>query len=165
MKPARPAFTKLLVIFSTIVISSSFSFSEQKDFKHWPADASPSVVGNRLAERFVTTVDMSKIYPYVYPAICAWYGALRFAAAEHDTKLQQELIARFDQQYTPQIVALVHDPHVDHSMIGSVPLQIYLETRQDRYLHTGLEIADTQWAKPTPDGLTSETRFWIDPDR
>lgn len=132
------------------------------NLKDWPADASPKVIGVRLAERFVTTADVAKIYPYVYPAICAWYGALKFADATHDAALRQKLIERFDQEYTPQIVALVHDPHVDHSMVGSVPLEIYMQTRETRYLELGRDIADAQWRTPTADGLTAETRFWID---
>ena len=132
------------------------------DLKTWPAEASPQVVGDRLVRRFVDTVDMAKLYPQVYPAACAWYGALGFAAARREDELQRRLIERFDQQYTPQIVALVRDPHVDHSVIGAVPLTIAMQTKQPSYLEMGRAIADAQWANPTPEGLTGETRFWID---
>jgi unsaturated rhamnogalacturonyl hydrolase len=149
-------------LLSLVLFVSWLSFAAQPNLKDWPTDASPQLVGDRVARRFVASVDMAKIYPYVYPAICAWYGALKFAAGRKDTELQRQLIERFDQQYTPQIVSLVHDPHVDHSMIGAVPLEIYLQTKQARYLDTGIEIADGQWRDPTPEGLTGETRFWID---
>ncbi len=161
MRPAHVVARANCVLVFAILVPLHLSFA-QPDLKSWPADTSPAVIGNRLAQRFVTTVDMSKMYPSVYPAICAWYGALKFATAEHDLKLRQQLIDRFDQQYTREIVSLIRDPHVDHSMIGSVPLEIYLETRRDRYLHNGIEIADAQWTDPRPDGLTRETRFWID---
>jgi len=152
------ALLRVFLVFS----ASSLAFAAEPNLKDWPAEASPQVVGDRVARRFVATVDMAKMYPYVYPAICAWYGALKFAATQKDAELHRQLIERFDQQYTPQVVALIHDPHVDHSMIGSVPLEIYMQTKQARYLDTGREIAEAQWRDPTPDGLTGETRFWID---
>ena len=145
-----------------VLFVSSLSVAAQPNLKDWPMDASPQLIGDRVARRFVASVDMAKIYPHVYPAICAWYGTLKFAAARKDAELRRQSIERFDQEYTPQIVSLVHDPHVDNSMIGAVPLEIYMQTKQARYLDTGLEIADGQWRNPTPDGLTGQTRFWID---
>jgi rhamnogalacturonyl hydrolase YesR len=52
--------------------------------------------------------------------------------------------------------------HVDFSVFGAVPLEIYMQTKERKYLDLGLSFADRQWEKPTPDGLTGETRFWID---
>jgi unsaturated rhamnogalacturonyl hydrolase len=146
----------------TYLIATTSLFAAQPDLKKWPANAAPESVGDLVAHRFVNTVDLSKIYPYVYPAICTWFGALKFAGVMNDEELRQKLIDRFDQQYTPEIAALVRDPHVDHSMVGSVPLEIYLQTRRPADLQFGLEIANGQWANPTPEGLTPETRFWID---
>ena len=37
-----------------------------------------------------------------------------------------------------------------------------LRRKQPQYLTTGKTFADHQWELPTPDGLSSETRFWID---
>jgi unsaturated rhamnogalacturonyl hydrolase len=51
---------------------------------------------------------------------------------------------------------------VDSSVFGSVPLELYIQTQEKKYLELGLRSADRQWAEPTPDGLTSQTRFWID---
>jgi unsaturated rhamnogalacturonyl hydrolase len=52
--------------------------------------------------------------------------------------------------------------HVDFSVFGTVPLEIYVQTKNKKYLDMGLGFADRQWEKTTPDGLTSETRYWID---
>ena len=43
-----------------------------------------------------------------------------------------------------------------------MPFQIYIETRDSKYLDLGLRLADQQWKNPTPEGLTPQTRFWID---
>lgn len=149
-------------VFVIILLASPASFSAQPDLKNWPEKAIPQSVGDLVAHRFLNTVEMDKLHPYVYPAICTWFGAIKFASAMNDTELRQQLIDRFEQQYTPQIAALAGDSHVDHSMIGSVPLEIYLHARRSKDLETGIQLADAQWANPTPEGLTPETRFWID---
>ncbi|HEX4797047.1 MAG TPA: glycoside hydrolase family 88 protein, partial [Humisphaera sp.] len=42
------------------------------------------------------------------------------------------------------------------------PLQISIETKDHEARDMGLHFADRQWANPRPDGLSGETRFWID---
>ncbi len=43
-----------------------------------------------------------------------------------------------------------------------MPLEIYVQTKEKKYLDMGLNSADKQWEDPTPDGLSSQTRYWID---
>ncbi len=50
---------------------------------------------------------------------------------------------------------------------AAVPLEIYVQTRDagvenKKYLDYGLGFADRQWENPQPDGLSHETRYWID---
>ena len=52
--------------------------------------------------------------------------------------------------------------HVDDSIFGSVPLEIAIQTKDKKYLDYGLSFADRQWENPQPDGLSHETRYWID---
>ena len=47
-------------------------------------------------------------------------------------------------------------------MFGIVPFQLYIETKDSKYLEIGKHMADAQWEKTTPDGLTTQTRYWID---
>jgi rhamnogalacturonyl hydrolase YesR len=51
---------------------------------------------------------------------------------------------------------------VDLNVIGIIPLQVYLLTQDKRYLDQGLTFVDSQWENPQADGLTSQTRWWID---
>jgi rhamnogalacturonyl hydrolase YesR len=37
-----------------------------------------------------------------------------------------------------------------------------MQTKDPRYLNYGVSWADRQWENPQPDGLSAETRFWID---
>jgi unsaturated rhamnogalacturonyl hydrolase len=43
-----------------------------------------------------------------------------------------------------------------------VPLEIGLQTKDQRFLIEGKKWADRQWENPQADGLSSETRYWID---
>jgi len=52
--------------------------------------------------------------------------------------------------------------HVDYRVLGIVPLQIYLETKDRKCLDLGVALAEAQWESTTPDGITSEARYWID---
>jgi rhamnogalacturonyl hydrolase YesR len=151
-----------LPIFLLVLGVLHLSAEQPKEFKNWPAGASPRDVGKRAAERFVSSIDLSK-ESQVYPAMCAWYGALTFAHASSDSVLSAALTHRFDQQVTPEVLRSAKDrQHVDYSMLGSVPFEIYLQKKDAKYLEMGRELADHQWEGPLPDGLTRETRFWID---
>jgi rhamnogalacturonyl hydrolase YesR len=51
---------------------------------------------------------------------------------------------------------------VDDSIFGIIPLEIGIETGDPKYLAYGQSWADRQWENPQPDGLSAETRYWID---
>jgi rhamnogalacturonyl hydrolase YesR len=110
----------------------------------------------------VSTVKLSQ-EAAVYPVICTWYGALTFAQLTNDKSLMRRLIAQYDQQFTTAFVDfLLAKQHVDFSVGGAVPLQIYISSTNQPYLATGVAFAEHQWESPLPDGLTRETRYWID---
>ncbi len=89
-------------------------------------------------------------------------GALRIAENIQDNALMERIIKRYDQFLEEQSVLISRVPHVDHNVEGIVPLQIYLVTGDKQYLKAGLSFADSQWENPREDGLTSQTRWWID---
>jgi unsaturated rhamnogalacturonyl hydrolase len=131
-------------------------------FINWPAGMSPTEVGKRVAAHFVASPhqDPQRI---IYPEVCAWYGALTFAHLAGDKDLLASVIHRFDPLLRPEEAGLIQrTPHVDFSVFGAVPLQIYIENKDTKYLDLGKGFADRQWENPRPDGLTRETRFWID---
>ena len=92
-----------------------------------------------------------------------WYGALTFAQLRTDKDLTLRLIGRFDPLLAPERSKLIpRSRNVDNSVFGAVPLEIYMQTKDARYLELGRMIADRQLEMPTQGGLTRETRFWID---
>jgi unsaturated rhamnogalacturonyl hydrolase len=139
--------------------------AQQNYFANWPAGDSPQEIGKKLAEHFVTTpYQVDSKTTIGYPVVCAWYGALTFAQVTHDDALREELIKKFeplmpggaDAAWTP----LRH--HVDDNIFGVVPLQIAIETKDPKYLAYGKSWADKQWDHPLPNGLSDETRYWVD---
>jgi rhamnogalacturonyl hydrolase YesR len=143
-------------------VPQCFAQDHDKVFGKWPAGTSPKEVGKRVAERFASRATLGGTGA-IYPTICAWYGALTFAQLSRDQELSSRLIQRFNQELTPEVTATVlQSRHVDYSVLGTVPLEIYLETKKPSYMDRGKLIADHQWDSPTPEGLSGETRFWID---
>ena len=141
--------------------------ARQKEFKKWPSGTSPPEIGKRVAERFVTGphTNFGRATPpaqITYPESVAWYGALTFAQVSGDKELTSRLISRFDPLFTDESGLVPQPVNVDSTIFGSVPLEIYIETKQQKYLDMGLTIADKQWQDPTPEGLTNQSRFWID---
>ncbi|MGC2530470.1 MAG: glycoside hydrolase family 88 protein [Candidatus Acidiferrum sp.] len=160
-------FQAAVVLLSAVAFHSSASMAQQKEFKKWPAGSSPREIGKRVAERFVsgphTNFNRSTPPAHItYPESVAWYGALTFAKLSGDKDLTARLISRFDPLFTTESALVPPPVNVDSTIFGSVPLEIYIETKQQKYLDLGLSLADKQWQDPTSEGLTNQSRFWID---
>ena len=140
--------------------------SAQSYFRDWPAGTSPQEIGKRVAENFVARkleFEQGKRPYVIYPEVCAWYGALTVAQLTNDRNLQTRLIQKFDPLLTSDGAKHVSaEPHVDYRVFGVAPLEIYMQTSERKYLDVGKSLADKQWEKTTPDGITSEARYWID---
>ncbi len=97
-----------------------------------------------------------------YAEACAAVGALRFADKTGDTDTLNKIIARYEKFLDDDSILISRHSHVDHNVMGIVPFQIYLINQDKRYLELALTFADQQWENPTEDGLTPQTRWWID---
>lgn len=148
-----------------MMLSASAAAAQQATpdvFANWPAGRSPQEIGKRVAEHFVTGPHQyNKAH---YSEIAAWYGALTFAQLTTDTDLRDRLIKRFDPLLPDgaDIKLIGRRRHVDDEIFGIVPLEVGIQTKDTKYLDYGKSFADRQWENPQPDGLSAETRFWID---
>src|SRR6266478_3236171 len=166
---ASKAFAIPVAAVALLILTLSLTLpaaAQTNYFTDWPTGTSPAEVGKHVAEHFVTSPHADPKH-IVYQEVCTWYGALTFAQLSGDKDLSAKLIQRFDPLMTPAGAGLIgQDRHVDFTVFGTVPLEIYLEThtqtKDPTYLDLGRSFADRQWENPTPDGLTNETRFWID---
>jgi unsaturated rhamnogalacturonyl hydrolase len=145
----------------------SQGMAQTEEFSNWPDGASPAQVGKRVAENFVARKLDFETNPQrqfvIYPEVCAWYGSLTVAKLIKDQDLTTRLINKFDPLLTPEGSKKISpNAHVDYRVFGIVPLEIYMQTKDKKYLEIGQGLADKQWEKTTEDGITSEARYWID---
>ena len=148
-----------------ILVLAGVPLKAQSYFRNWPAGTSPQEVGRRVAENFVARkleVEEGKRKFVIYPEACAWYGSLTVAQLTNDLNLRRRLIEKFDPLLGERAGQISPDAHVDYRVIGIIPLEIYRQTKGQKYLDLGRGLADKQWDKPTPDGITAEARYWID---
>ncbi|HEY5806651.1 MAG TPA: glycoside hydrolase family 88 protein [Povalibacter sp.] len=135
-----------------------------ESFTAWPAGSSPLEVGQRVAQRFIATEHFihHEFETVHYAEVVSWYGALTYAQLAQDKSLASQLRARFEPFYGAEEKLLPPIVHVDHSVFGALPLELYRQAGRPKDRALGLLYADGQWDNPLPDGLTPQTRFWID---
>ena len=158
---------KARVVFALCgLLGAAASFAQNQHFGDWPAGTDPKEVGKRVAERFIPTPHMEMPShgnrALHYAQVATWVGALQFALVTRDDDLRQRLVARFDPFLPVDALHVPRTDHVDAAVFGQLPLELYMQERQFRYRVMGLAFADAQWDNPTPDGLTVQTRWWID---
>jgi rhamnogalacturonyl hydrolase YesR len=160
----RRIFNRALLLAALVFASTMAALAQGGGyFTNWPTGASPQEVGKRVADHFVTSPHQSP-QTIGYAEVATWYGALNFAQLTKDDALQKELIARFDPLMPDGADARQRPErrHVDDSIFGVIPLEIAIETKNPKYLAEGVWWADRQWENPRSDGLSAETRFWVD---
>jgi unsaturated rhamnogalacturonyl hydrolase len=159
--------TLVLCVFGVMILGCvSQGTAQIQEFSNWPAGASPAEVGKRVAENFVVRKFDFETNPrrqyVIYPEVCAWYGSLTVAKLINDPNLTDRLIRKFDPLLGTESRRISPNAHVDYRVFGVVPLEIYMQTKDKRYLDIGQALADKQWENPTEDGITREARYWID---
>jgi rhamnogalacturonyl hydrolase YesR len=147
-------------------------YTQSKYTFEMPEEAKPEIVGRLLSERFLHTGHYQTFTKIVYPEVCTWTGALRFAQAVQDTALLRKLQERYEPLFIDAKKELTPKNHVDNNMFGSLPFMLYEATKEKRYFDMALPYADTQWALPDKatdaqqelanKGFTWQTRMWID---
>jgi unsaturated rhamnogalacturonyl hydrolase len=173
-------FVRLLIL---ALITTATGCATQKktlaDLKNFPPGATPEDIGKKIAVRYVSMPHQNFNRPtpprvITYPETCAWYGALTFAKETGDKTLTSQLIQRFEPLFGTRDTLLPVPDHVDYTVFGAVPLEIYIQIKQQKYLDLGKRYADKQWGAPEGPrvkeeshrfynkGLTWQTRLWID---
>jgi hypothetical protein len=94
-----------------------------------------------------------------YQHICAAYGILKVAKVTGNESLRKEAEMIFRQELLEGV-----SPHRDnatdyppHQWFGFVPLELYRQTDDPRYLKRGLEMAEEQYVHPDENGMPAYT--------
>lgn len=170
---------KILLLF--FLIYSCGIHSQDIHLSKWSGNDDPQKIGLLVSNRFVESPHNSFRPPappksITYPEVCAWYGALRFAKITENNLLLNQLDDRFKHLINNESQLIPKPAHVDNTVFGAVPFELFMQTKEKKYLDLALQIADAQWKMPenvTPDqaagyktlldnNLTWQTRYWID---
>jgi len=116
-----------------------------------------------------------------YAVVSLWVNALECARIRGDKELERRLIEKYEPFASGQRVSLP-PYHVDYTIYGALPLEVYIANGDKRALKIGLEYADAEWEKPVEgkvdeghgnfpwaeqlklweQGLSPQSRLWID---
>ena len=183
IKINRKAWNKLSL--GMVILSftcTSCSEIKSYDLKHFPKEADPVIVGNRIADRFLEQPHSQYGSPLrineprtqiTYPDVCTWLGGLWFAKATHNQNLLKRLENRFQPLFTTEAYLQPKPNHADNNVFGTLPLELYMQINDRKYLDMGMMYANTQWELPeaevTPEekgwadkGYSWQTRIWLD---
>jgi rhamnogalacturonyl hydrolase YesR len=152
-------------IFFTVTFCILINCSGQKSIKNAEYTRSPEEVGKLITDDLLSrsefmmyqTPDVKAVH---YAEACAGFGAIKLAGYLKDKVTLRKLTDRYDKVINENIQNTAN--HVDVNVYGILPLELFIQCKEAKYLKHGIELADGQWKNPLPDGLTSQTRYWID---
>jgi len=168
---------KSISIIASLLMMAQLTLGQNRYFSAWPVGSSPQEVGNLVAGRFVQSAHPNWGNPgpaseITYPEVCAWYGALLFASGTQNSLLKKALEGRYRVLNETERTLIPLPDHVDHTVFGSISLELYRQTGMPAYLKDGLRYADEQWRLPENPkdaysellnkGYSWQTRMWID---
>jgi len=173
---------KKILVLSLLLLAVVGLNAKTKDYdlKHWPEGKSPLEIGTRIANKFLNTAHSrygntrpeTPPTQITYPDVCTWLGGMWFAEVTKNDQLFGRFEARFTPLFDKEANLQPKPNHVDNNVFGSVPLELYLQKKQQKYLDLGLKYADTQWTLPenakaeekawADQGYSWQTRIWID---
>ncbi len=154
---------RISILFSLILLCNFSCTTPEKDF--WPDEKSPEKIAHLVTEDLLSrqefmmyeTPDVRGVH---YAEACTAFGAARLAGFLDDTATMERLADRYMEVITDSIENTAN--HVDVNVYGIVPLELFMQGQDSIFLQQGMNLADIQWQDTLANGLTSQTRYWID---
>lgn len=173
---------KLISACLAIALSAMTSCAPKDLLKDFPKSADPVAVGNLISNRFLEQPHSQYGSPLrineprlqiTYPDVCTWLGGLWFAQTTDNIELRQRFEKRFEPLFSTEARLQPKPNHVDNNVFGALALELYLQTKDEKYLDMGMMYANSQWELPTEpldsatmnlvkQGYSWQTRFWLD---
>ncbi len=165
---------KRILLYILMIICISVYAELPEEFKNFPEGSEPELIASKIVRLYNNASHSTT--PIRYPETCSWFGSLRFAGATQDDEMLRLLENRFVPLLGENSGAMQTPNHVDNTVFGIVPLQLYIHTGNPAYYDIGMDFADRQWTMPDnpgsenrikyqallDKGLSWQTRYWID---
>jgi unsaturated rhamnogalacturonyl hydrolase len=148
------------LMFCFLLLGLNFQSAKSQNFNRKPEEVAKLISADLLSRPGFMMYQTPGVTAVHYAEVLTGYGALKFTGLIKDSNTMAEIITRYDRVIAENIPNTAN--HIDANVYGVLPLEIYLQTNDRKYLTQGLAFADGQWENPLPDGLTSQTRYWID---
>lgn len=145
-----------------IFLASCSSPTKRSELENFPDKYTPKEIGDLISNRFID-LNQHVLYrgKYInYQEVCLWVGALRYAQLTENEELVKQLVERFDPFFTTEEHLVPPPVHVDLTVFGAIPLELYHVTKDQRFLDMGMAYVNAQWE--LPDGATDEEKEWAD---
>jgi rhamnogalacturonyl hydrolase YesR len=148
-----------------LLLLLNLSINASGQWQESPGVNAPETIGRLLISNLLNRQEFmmyqsGETYGIHYAEACAGFGAVRLAALLNDSVLLQKLAQRYRISLTDTIPNSAN--HVDVSVYGILPLELYRQGMGDHFREQGMQLANKQWEQPGADGLTRQARFWID---
>lgn len=154
---------KYLKVF-TIILVSLYSCNGQKD--HFLSEnkslenISKTVIADLLSRDQFMMYETQGVTAIHYAEVCTAFGAARLAGILYDSITIKQLSKRYLKVVQDSITNTAN--HVDANVYGILPLELFKQNHDSLFFNQGIRFANDQWKNPLPNGLTNQTRFWID---
>ena len=140
----KTVFINQLVL---ILLTHFPSFSQPINV-FWAEANSPEVIGKKITVDLLGRPDFmmynyNNVVSVHYAEACAGFGAVRLAGILKDSEMLTKLSNRYARGLDEHIINTAD--HVDANVYGILPLELYLQTKEEKFLRQGLELADGQW--------------------
>lgn len=135
------------------------------DKKKSPEFIGKSIIDDLLLRNEFMFYHVDNVHAIHYAEACAGYGALRLAGLLNDKNLISKIRDRYNIELAQKNISdkvINTANHVDANVYGILPLEIFIHTGEKKFLDQGIVLADSQWKNPLPNGMTTQTRYWID---
>jgi unsaturated rhamnogalacturonyl hydrolase len=152
-------------IMISIIVSFALLLSAFAQASKMPSDEQLSNTAALLIDDLVNREELmwyrSEVFTgFHYAEAVTVYGALQVAAQLKDQNRLKALQTKY--RVIPDFDTLASYHHVDGNVIGIVPFELYKTIGDEELKQQGLWLADTQWENPWDNGMTSQSRYWID---
>jgi len=154
--------TSIFLIFALCIFAdcSGIKSLKKSEYIKSPREVGKLVTDDLLSRSEFMMYNTPEVKAVHYAEACTGFGAVRLAGYLNDKKTLNKLADRYSRVIDENIQNTAN--HVDANVYGILPLELFIQNKQEKYFKQGIELADGQWKNPSPDGLTSQTRYWID---